>query len=88
MSETLQPNSGAEDSASAGNRDMVINARFHANGLVDTITSRPDQLTPQEWFDRLCRAAPQTYQPLAGGRGAFRIPSDLFDSIRDTLTAA
>lgn len=61
--------------------EVVIHARFHPNGLVNTINQRPEQLSPQDWFDYLCHAAPTTYQPLAGGRGAFRIPSDDFDVI-------
>ncbi len=64
------------------NDDIVINARFLPNGLVDTITHRPEQLSPQEWFDRLCTAVPRAYQPLAGGRGAFKIPGDVLDAIR------
>lgn len=62
--------------------DVVVNARFLPNGRVDTITHRPTQLSPQEWFDRLCLAAPQTYQPLAGGRGAFRLPAAELDVIQ------
>jgi len=61
--------------------EVVIHVRFHPTGLVNTINQRPEYLSPQDWFDRLCRAAPLTYQPLSGGRGAFRIPSDDFDVI-------
>lgn len=68
--------------ATGGSGDIVINARFLPNGLVDTITHRPEQLSPQEWFDRLCYAVPQTYQPLAGGRGCFRISKDALDAAR------
>lgn len=68
-------------------RDIVVNARFRPDGLVDAITHRPDQLSPQEWFDRLCYAVPQSYQPLAGGRGAFRIASALLESLqREPIT--
>lgn len=69
-------------SSAAQGADIVINARFRPNGLVETITYRPEQLSAQEWFDRLCAAVPQAYQPLAGGRGAFRIPSEVLDAIR------
>jgi hypothetical protein len=82
MDEPKQPAAVANGTAAGEVRDIVINARFLPNGLVDTITHRPDQLSPQEWFDRLCYAAPPAYQPLAGGRGAFRIPSDVLDTIR------
>lgn len=66
--------------------EVVIHVRFHPTGLVNTINQRPEQISPQDWFDRLCRAAPLTYQPLSGGRGAFRIPGDDFDVIlRDAV---
>lgn len=61
--------------------EVVIHVRFHPTGLVNTINQRPDHLSAQDWFDRLCRAAPSTYQPLSGGRAAFRIPSHVFDAI-------
>jgi hypothetical protein len=86
MGEPKEPTMGTAGIVAGGTRDIVINARFLPNGLVDTITHRPEQLSPQEWFDRLCMAAPQTYQPLAGGRGAFKIPSDVLDTIRSEST--
>lgn len=61
--------------------EVVIHVRFHPTGLVNTINQRPDHISPQDWFDRLCRAAPSTYQPLSGGRAAFRIQSPVFDAI-------
>jgi len=61
--------------------EVTVLARFHPDGLINSISHRPEQLDPQEWFDRLCLAVPTTYQPLAGGRGAFRIQSDVFDVI-------
>jgi hypothetical protein len=67
--------------------EVVINVRFQPNGLVNTINQRPDRLSPQEWFDFLCRAAPLAYQPLSGGRGAFRIASDDFDVVLRNLPA-
>lgn len=63
--------------------EVIIHARFHPNGLVNTINEKPSSLSAQDWFDRLCRTAPTSYQPLAGGRGVFRIPSDLFALIRE-----
>jgi hypothetical protein len=67
--------------------EVVVNVRFQPNGLVNTINQRPGRLSPQEWFDILCRAAPLTYQPLSGGRGAFRIGGDDFDVILQNLPA-
>jgi hypothetical protein len=60
---------------------VVIDVRFHPNGLVNTANHRPEHIAPQDWFDLLCRQAPSTYRPLAGGRGSFRIDRDLFDRI-------
>jgi len=82
--ETLGVDSGTGAAAlpAAGNgSEVTILARFHPDGLINTINHRPEHLDPQEWFDRLCLVAPTTYQPLAGGRGAFRIPCDAFDVI-------
>lgn len=86
MGEPKDPTTGPAGMVAGEARDIVINARFRPNGLVDTITHRPEKLSPQEWFDRLCMAAPQTYQPLAGGRGAFKISNDLLDTIRSEST--
>jgi hypothetical protein len=61
--------------------DIIIDVRFHPNGLVNSANHRPAKISPQDWFDLLCRAAPGTYQPLAGGRGSFRIRREEFDRI-------
>jgi hypothetical protein len=61
--------------------EVIIHVRFHPTGLVNTINQRPEHISPQEWFDRLCRAAPLSYQPLSGGRAAFRISSEAFEVI-------
>jgi len=60
---------------------VIIHVRFHPNGRVNTVNHRPDSVDPQDWFDLLCRAAPSSYQALAGGRGVFRIQSNDFDAI-------
>jgi hypothetical protein len=78
----------AEKAPGGASRDIVVNARFRPDGLVDAITHRPEPLSPQEWFDRLCCAVPQSYQPLAGGRGAFRIAGALLEALqREPITA-
>lgn len=82
MSEPTVQRFGTGTSSEGLGPDVVVNARFSPNGLIDTITHRPEQLSAQEWFDRLCHAAPEAYHPLAGGRGAFKIPCDRFDAIR------
>jgi hypothetical protein len=59
IGEPKEPTSGVAGIAAGGAHDIVVNARFLPNGLVDTITHRPDQMSPQQWFDRLCTAVPQ-----------------------------
>ncbi|WP_245276309.1 hypothetical protein [Methylocapsa aurea] len=87
LAETNEASAAAEAATSRIGRgdgklgEVIIHARFHPTGLVNSINQRPEHLSPQEWFDRLCRAAPLAYQPLAGGRGVFRIKSDIFDAI-------
>ncbi len=71
-----------KSSNSAARGEVIIHVRFHPNGKVNTVNHRPDRVSPQDWFDLLCRrAAPSSYQALAGGRGVFRIQSDVFDAI-------
>lgn len=61
--------------------EVIVQVGFHPNGLVNTINHLPGQLSPQAWFDALCREAPLAYQPLSGGRAAFRVQSDVLESI-------
>jgi hypothetical protein len=70
-----------KSSTPVGRGEVIIHVRFHPNGRVNTVNHRPDQVSPQDWFDLLCRAAPSSYQALAGGRGVFRIQSDVFDGV-------
>ncbi len=59
---------------------VVIDVRFHPNGLVNIINQKPANMDPQDWFDFLCKnSAP--YRPLSGGRGNFTIPADRFAEI-------
>lgn len=55
--------------------NTLIHVRFAPNGGVTEINERPTELTPQDWFDTLSLRAGNTYQPLAGGRGIFRVAS-------------
>ena len=59
---------------------LVLHARFAPNGTVVEIGERPEGLTPQVWFNFLSDKAGDVYQPLAGGRGVFRLT-------REELTA-
>lgn len=70
-----------KSSTPVGRGEVIIHVRFHPNGRVNTVNHRPESVSPQDWFDLLCRAAPSSYQALAGGRGVFRIPSNQLDAI-------
>jgi hypothetical protein len=61
--------------------EVVVDVRFHPNGLVNTINHRPENLSPQGWFDRLCHADPKAYRALSGGRGTFLFSHNEFDAI-------
>jgi hypothetical protein len=65
-----------------GKPDVVlIHVRFHPNAQIFTIDSRPEHISPQDWFYLLCYAAPQQYQVFAGGRGFFRMRRGHFEAI-------
>lgn len=61
--------------------DVLIHVRFQPNAEIFTIDRLPGNLTPKVWFNRLTEAASSHYRVLAGGRGFFRIPRSLFDTI-------
>lgn len=61
--------------------EVLVHVRFHPNAEIFSIDARPDHLSPRDWHRRLCEAAPQHYQALAGGRGFFRIPRSSFEAI-------
>jgi len=67
--------------------EVVINVRFQPNGLVNSITHKPENLSAQDWFDRLCRVTSGCFMPLSGGRGAFRIDGADFQLILEANAA-
>jgi hypothetical protein len=70
-----------EEKTAGDSRDkVVIDVRFHPNGLVNMINQKPANMEPQDWFDFLCRNS-AGYRPLSGGRGTFAIPADKFQEI-------
>jgi hypothetical protein len=69
-----------ENTATIVRGNVVIDVRFHPNGLVNMINQKPANMAPQDWFDFLCKqSAP--FRPLAGGRGTFAIPTEKFEEI-------
>jgi hypothetical protein len=65
---------------------VLIHVRFAPNGLVVEISERPPALSPQDWFNRLCDKASDVYQPLAGGRGVFRLARTVVDALKAECT--
>ena len=52
---------------------VLIHVRFAPNGQVTEIGERPASVAPQTSFNTLSIQAAGSYQPLAGGRGVFRL---------------
>jgi len=67
-------------------QSVLIHVRFAPNGAVVEISERPAALSPQEWFNRLCDKASDVYQPLAGGRGVFRLTRTVVDVLKAETT--
>ena len=65
---------------------IVIHVRFAPNGEVTEIGERPASLAPQQWFDLLSRRREAAYQPLAGGRGVFRLTRGVLDALKAEST--
>jgi hypothetical protein len=63
-------------------QNVLIHARFAPNGTVVEISERPTALSPQEWFYLLSDKAANAYQPLAGGRGVFRLTRGEVDALK------
>lgn len=66
---------------------LLIHVRFAPNGIVTEIGERPEAATAQAWFDLLTVQAGETFQPLSGGRGVFRISRDSIDQLKASATA-
>lgn len=61
---------------------VMIHLRFAPDGSVTEISERPTSLSPQAWFDFLSDNAATVYQPLAGGRGVFRLSRVEVDELK------
>ncbi len=62
--------------------DVLIHVRFAPNGAVVEIGERPAGLSGQDWFFLLSDKAGNAFQPLAGGRGVFRLSRDGVDALK------
>ncbi|APO50385.1 hypothetical protein ACVIW2_004315 [Bradyrhizobium huanghuaihaiense] len=63
-------------------QQIIIHVRFAPNGRVIQIGQRPGKLTPNGWFDVLNTRASSAYQPLARGRGVFRLSRTAVDTLK------
>lgn len=71
-------------------QSVLVHVRFAPDGVVTEIGERPSALSPQEWFNFLSYKAANVYQPLAGGRGVYRLTRGEVDALKadGTPTAA
>jgi hypothetical protein len=67
-------------------QNVLVHVRFAPNGAIVEISERPAGLSPQEWFNSLCDKASDVYQPLAGGRGLFRLTRTAVDAFKAETT--
>jgi hypothetical protein len=70
--------------------NVMIHVRFAPNGTVVEISERPAGRNPQEWFEYLTdKVGGDTYQPLSGGRGVFRLMREKVDALKaETVLSA
>ena len=61
---------------------VLIHVRFAPDGVVRAIGEKPTTIDEQEWFKRLNAKAGDVYQPLAGGRGVFRLARGRLDTLK------
>jgi len=61
---------------------ILIHVRFAADGVVSEIGEKPTTIDEQEWFKRLNAKAGDVFQPLAGGRGVFRLERARLDALK------
>ncbi len=61
---------------------ILIHVRFAPKGDVIAIGEKPTTIGEQEWFKRLNAKAGDVYQPLAGGRGVFRLEQARLDALK------
>ena len=67
--------------------EIVIHARYTADGKIADISDCPESISGQQWFNFLCKQVPNGAQPLAGGRLIFRVPAGDLESLKAAATA-
>ncbi|CAN5284963.1 hypothetical protein BH10PSE10_BH10PSE10_04250 [soil metagenome] len=73
------PSAEAETKAS----DVLIHVRYTPSAEIFFIDALPAYTTPRDWLNRLLAGASDYYQVLAGGRGFFKIPRNVFETLSE-----
>ncbi|VTZ25159.1 conserved hypothetical protein [Methylocella tundrae] len=61
---------------------LIIHVRFAPDGSVTEIGERPSGLDAQQWFNRLSDKAGSSFQALSGGRGFFRLGTEVVTALK------
>lgn len=61
---------------------FVIHVRFRTDATIWMIDECPSHLTPQEWYNFLCRRIGDRYSPRMGGRGDFRVSRAQLEALK------
>ncbi len=67
--------------------EIVIHARYMADGSIAEISERPESLSAQEWFNLLCVKVPNAAHALAGGRIIFRVNATELETLKAAAAA-
>lgn len=67
--------------------EVMIHVRFLPSAEIFTIDAKPESLSPREWYNKLYMGYAQYYQARANGRGFFRLPRPVFDTLMGDLAA-
>jgi hypothetical protein len=69
---------GGQTAPLAQTAPLLLHVRFRPDTSVLKIDYCPSDLSPEEWFKRLCARAGDKFAARAGGRGFFRLtPAEL-----------
>ncbi len=68
--------------------EVLIHVRFSPDGTVADIAECPQAGSAQSWFNQLASKCGETYQPLSGGRGLFRVARSEVDGLKTSLASA
>jgi hypothetical protein len=67
---------------------VLIHVRFSPEGSVTEIGERPGAALPQQWFNFLSEKVGDSFQPLSGGRGVFRVVRGAVDDFKAAFASS